>query len=655
MFGDVMWAGLTGMTPGAIGWGRRRRLATRSPRKARRLAVLTALMCVGLAAPAEACTTIFQPASGSWGTAGNWSTGVVPGAGDDVCVPAGRATYLNTGTATVSSLEGAGTLQLGGGTLSLSNGASSIGTLTMGAGTLDGAGDLTVSSGFSWSSGTMAGTGVTTIAGGVVGSLSGFPTLARRLVNNGSLVASGSRLVGASGAVLDNAGAFTHNMSYSNGWGMNVGAGTKPTLLNRGIFRRTAGGGGQVDWAFENSGEVQMQAGTMYFFGGGAGSGGSWSGAGTSVLGSGTFAFTARATVDGVLRVGASVQVGELQGDGEVAFEGGSLSITDATAVSHIKRLTSVAIGTLAGAGDLVVDSVLTWKGTMSGTGRTIVAPEATGSIAGGTLARTLVNRGTLTAAGSSWYGTSAAVLDNQAMFTTNIPINNGMGMRLAAAGATPQIRNSGTFRTTLAAPSVTTVEWQIDNAARVESAAGAGTVYFSGGGVPGTSSAGAWSRVQLTAGNHAWGAGTTLTGPVAVMGGQVSAPDLQGADGDLTVTGSTLTLTDATTTSRVRSLTMGPTAATLTGAGNLTISGTLNWTIGTMSGSGTTTLAEGASGSIGGGSSPVLARTLINHAALTAHGNFSWKGTSAALFENYGTSLRTSCRSPAAGWRPRA
>jgi len=344
--------------------------------------------------------------------------------------------------------------------------------------------------------------------------------------------------------------------------------------------------------------------------------------------------------IDTVLRVaGATVSSPEVQGAGELAIWGGSLLLTDASTLSHITALTAPAGGgTLSGAGDLVVASTLTWTaGTMSGSGRTVLGSGVTGSITGGTLARTLVNRGALTASTGSWFGTSSAVLDNEGTFTTNIPINNGMGMRRSPAGATPQIHNSGVFRTTLTAPSITTVEWQIDNTGTVQPTTGAATIQFSGGGVAGLTGSGSWSTTQLS-GNYTWGPASTLTGSVALTGGQLTAPDLQGTAGDLTVNGTTLTLTDAATMSRLRSLTMGPSSATLTGPADLTISAGLAWSNGTMSGSGSTILSSSASGSIGGNVLPILSRTLINHGALSAQGDFSWKGTSAALFDNHGT-----------------
>jgi hypothetical protein len=60
---------------------------------------------------------------------------------------------------------------------------------------------------------------------------------------------------------------------------------------------------------------------------------------------------------------------------------------------------------------------------------------------------------------------------------------------------------------------------------------------------------------------------------------------------------------------------------ATLSGSGNVVLTGTGNWTSGAMAGSGTTTVAAGGSLIISGGSDKFLNRTIDNH------GTTNWTG----------------------------
>lgn len=352
--------------------------------------------------------------------------GSVPGSSDVVCVPAGRTADLRNGsTLAAESVQGAGTLMLSYGSLSLSS-ASSIAALTIAGGTLTGGGDVTVTSLLSWSTGIMSGAGTTVLASGAAGSIADA-TLSRTLDNKGTLDASATaRFFGTSSALLSNEGTFTHNMPSSSGRGLNVAtAGATPRIVNTGLFRKTSGAMSDVDWVFENRGEVQVQTGTLMFSGGGdAGQAtGVWSGAGTTAFnGSGVFRM-GTAQVSGTFSVwSADVSVGDIQG-GSVQIDPGSLSLTDSSKVSHIDSL-ALQNGSLGGPADLVVASSLTWsRGTMSGAGTTVLAATSHGSLGYGTLARTLVNRGTLTTGSgyaATFLGAAGAVLENDGTFVAN-------------------------------------------------------------------------------------------------------------------------------------------------------------------------------------------------------------------------------------------
>lgn len=71
-------------------------------------------------------------------------------------------------------------------------------------------------------------------------------------------------------------------------------------------------------------------------------------------------------------------------------------------------------------------------------------------------------------------------------------------------------------------------------------------------------------------------------------------------------------------------------TTGTLTGAGNLTLSGASTWSGGTMSGTGTTTIASGATLDISG-----AAFKTINTLSLDNYGTINWSGTGAIQLMN--------------------
>jgi len=90
-----------------------------------------------------------NPLGGSWDVASNWSTGAVPGPGDDAVLHlAGDVTvYLAEGTASVHSLQVYNALVLDGGSVSSAGAVQVFGSLTVEAGSLSSAGGLQVAGG----------------------------------------------------------------------------------------------------------------------------------------------------------------------------------------------------------------------------------------------------------------------------------------------------------------------------------------------------------------------------------------------------------------------------------------------------------------------------------------------------------------------------
>ncbi len=120
------------------------------------------LTCLALLPPSlSAATVTWVAGNGDWSVPGNWSTGVLPGSGDAVVIPAGTAITVthSTGTDSISNLTSQQAFVLSGGSLTVATTVQVNKTFTMSGGTLVGANVLqgTNGAGVTVSSGTMNG------------------------------------------------------------------------------------------------------------------------------------------------------------------------------------------------------------------------------------------------------------------------------------------------------------------------------------------------------------------------------------------------------------------------------------------------------------------------------------------------------------------
>ena len=116
-----------------------------------------------------ATVTWINPTGDDWDRPSNWSTGAIPGPGDDVVINQTNisVTHSSPGSDFINSLtlsSGQSTLDLSGGSLSISSSSSVAGTLAIIGGTLSTEGALTVSGSMTWQGGTISGSGTLTIA-----------------------------------------------------------------------------------------------------------------------------------------------------------------------------------------------------------------------------------------------------------------------------------------------------------------------------------------------------------------------------------------------------------------------------------------------------------------------------------------------------------
>jgi RHS repeat-associated protein len=155
----------------------------------------------------------------------------------------------------------------------------------------------------------------------------------------------------------------------------------------------------------------------------------------------------------------------------------------------------------------------------------------------------------------------------------------------------------------------------------------------------------GAGTEVWQTAAN--WSTGSAPgSGDIACVGSGVTVQVTSGTnqaaslqdEGGLDISGGSLELESPSEASSTASLTLS--GGTLTGAGEVDVSGSFSWTGGAMTGTGKTVLEAGAAGSIDPGSGSAVSlsgRDLVNRGTLTWSSG-SVEGRSSAEIDNSGT-----------------
>ena len=378
----------------------------------------------------------------------------------------------------------------------------------------------------------------------------------------------------------------------------------------------------------------------------------------------------------------------------QLDVSGGSVDIAD---TSEITSLT-LRGGTLSGAGDLTITDQFTWEGrpnapgTMTGTGTTTVAAGATLNLSG-TYSRVLDGRrlviaeatGTAPAAEAIWTGSSNIMLDNGAEFenagTFDIQ-SEYTTIQHGGNGAVSTFSNTGTLRKSVG-PGWTNFYYMIfNNSGSVEVESGSLSFHLSAGGSSnGTFDVDQGAKLGLVGGpytvdgtiagagtvNFGYPNNTTIAGDYNVTGattvtGQMY-PNLVRFTGSVLSVGESLEITraevdfndanfDPNDPPMIEVDNLHLEGGVLSIAGDLTVRNQFTWegrsnNPGIMTGTGTTTVAAGATLNLSGTYSRVLdgRRLVIAEATGTAPAAEAiWTGSSnimldnGAEFENAGT-----------------
>ncbi|HEV8062957.1 MAG TPA: DUF4214 domain-containing protein [Gemmataceae bacterium] len=384
-----------------------------------------------------------NPNGGDWDTASNWSTGSVPGAGDDAVISQSgiSVTHSTSASDSVNSVQCSGTLSLSSGTLSIAN-TSSLSALTETGGTLTGAGNVTVTGALTWTNGTMSGSGATSLAaGGTLQLGDGDQYLERTLNNDGTATAADNDFFEETCTFNILAGA-TLTLSDNSYWDNDEGA----SALNNAGTLISLGSGKQENalyLAVNNTGVVQVQSGYLSLQGGGSETG-SFTVAANSTLGFDGYyldtTLSAPASVTGAGTV-------EFDGDGVTTFNPGtSYDITGATVATDF--VTANFNGTVTAIGSAVTansDGVLNFT-TMIGSGSVTLQSL---TLAGGTVnfsSGATISTGSLTLAAGTLTGSGAGILTGSDTVTVTGVLTwidgtmSGSGTTNLAAGGTLQL-----------------------------------------------------------------------------------------------------------------------------------------------------------------------------------------------------------------------
>jgi hypothetical protein len=509
----------------------------------------------------------------------------------------GRLTLLG-GTLTVSSdLTGNGTFETAGGTV------SGIGTITLSAlhitgGNLSGSVNATANTAFTFTGGSMTGTGITTIAqtaSGTIQSIASSPLLARPLVIHGSIshLANTSLAVGSvtpGQITISPTGTYILNGTSSQIAVNSILPGNAITV--EGILRKS-------DASFSNIGIPLLLNGGNLDVVDTAGS--------IRVLAGGTVTTPSTLTGAGRLALFSGALTADIPsaitGPGHLEINGGTLTGSGNISLNTL----TVTSGLLTGALNITALTSFRFNGgAMTGTGTTTVAQTATGTIQTITgspaLARPLIVDGTVTHAANTSLSFGSATPGMLSISPTGTYRLSGTSanMSVGAAATGNGIHVAGTLTKSDSSTSFIDVPLNLI-----------------GGTVTVTNASG---RLRAQGGGTLSAPSSLLGTGRLVMAGSTftSSSDLAG-DGNLEIAAGTITGSGHLSVGGIIH-----TGGTFGGAVNATANATFSLFGGTLSGTGTTTLAELAIGTIQTiNSTPLLARTLlvsgnVTHAANT-------------------------------------
>jgi hypothetical protein len=476
----------------------------------------------------------------------------------------------------------------------------------------------------------MDGTGQTNFSGGGNGSIQSGANkfLGRVLQNSKTIDYTGSGLLfgpqTTSVGVLNNLVGATFNASGDGDVGIFWGNASH-AINNNGTFNRSGAGSTVINGvAFNNTGTVNVTAGTLELDGGGTSTGAFAVSAGTTLnFGDGTHSLSAASSITGAGTVDFNAGTTTVNG----AYTVPITRITGGTAIINVNFSAvtlEITFGTLDGSGNVTVNTTFTWTGgTMQGSGKTTLSAPTTGTISTTSskfLGRILENSGNLSYTGTNfWFGptsTAAGTLNNLAGGVFN-SVDDG-DFDIFWGNVAHVINNAGTWnRSGAGTTRITSIGFNNSGTANIT----AGTLEL-GNASTGTSSGpfaigpGAVMLFNTNGGTHTLAPGSSITNTgIARL-----------ASGTLTIN-SNLSIANFDQQGGISN-----------GSGTVTITSSWTYSGGYMDGTGQTNITASATGTISGAAQKLLGRVLQNAGTITYSGSsfdFGPQSTSAGIINN--------------------
>jgi hypothetical protein len=271
--------------------------------------------------------------------------------------------------------------------------------------------------------------------------------LSGRIVeNHGTVaVAAGTSFNLVNDAVWDNDADGTFVLQPGSSLG---GGGGATAFNNGGLFQKVGTGAVTINLVLNNTGTVDVQAGTLTLAGGGTSSGtfDLEDSSALSVVGAAYYLLDGAAVTDtGTLQVNGTLNVAGAASVQALTVNGGTIDVTGALTASSLSLN-----ATLTGPGDVTVSNAFTFTGGgLTGTGQTFL--EGTSTLGGGFFAtlsdRTVNNDGTATFTNGGITVTNNGVWNNDAGGTTVLRAGASLGNFFAGPDAA--FNNAGLLQTT--------------------------------------------------------------------------------------------------------------------------------------------------------------------------------------------------------------
>ncbi len=494
-------------------------------------------------------------------------------------------------------------------------------------------GNFNVNGTMNWNGGTISGSGSLTVNASAVLNISGsndkYISSGKVLLNNGTVNWTGGNISFWNTSTINNQSSGNFNIQTDANllWGGESGA---KTFENNGtITKSIASGITSTDVTFTNYGTLNINNGTFRISGGGTNSGSISAASGATLIFNSDFILSSSSNISGAgtskFSNGPVTIAGTFNLLGTVLIDGGTANFNQNASIGTF----NLSSGYLGGTGTVTINSGEWTGGTLVDNGTLKVSNTALFTISGsGTkfiyTGRTLLNEGTINWTGGNINCFNSSVINNSAGANFNLNCD----ANIVNDGGTNTFQNNGSItKNSASGTSIVYIVFNNNNNGSV--VLNSGNIMLNGGGTHACNfTANAGTIIKFSGGTHNinLGASSTISGTGTI--------EFSGATATISGTGTynpSITKVSSGTATFNKDLTLTNldiVGGTFTGTGNISISNSLSFSSGTISGTGLFTLLNGASSTLSGGAKTIDVRTLL----LSNNSTTTWSGGNISL-----------------------